>query len=1301
MASTTTVLDPTADDHHSLQLDSLPLIDLNLLSQSELYSLSLCSSSSSSHAHRRCDDDVLIPKIDRSVFNESAGSRKQTYSRLRLAPRNSQFASSSSARSAASSSPSFTRQTTTIAALEPLDQENVQIIGLLKQLFASKTHDDLVPVRVEYNDDSSVLHQPFNNNVVHSIPIDVVVFDNTSQKKRKRGRPRKDANLAVENFYSNGSSTREVPVELASSNAVFYDSPKEIVDGGGPAKRKRGRPRKDEKRAVEGSITAGRVEVVKEEGLVDVNRNGGAVDLVSLGNMEDPFGKELRKRTEVLETEAELLGFLGGLEGEWVTKKKKIVQASQFGDALPRDWKIMLSVERREGRVYLFCRRYISPNGQQFLSCKEVSSYLLAYVGFQDASQSKPGHGDSDSQIVSKTGSEYDANFQFQNDKDAIELISCSPVLITSVSTDEEKQATLSKTRNPEEVQNFDLLKCHICMMTFNEKNGLLHHLSSHEGTANRCNRHFSVYEGVIVKDEKYECQFCHKIFDEWIQYNGHIGVHVKSNEVLEGLSNKQKSSDPVLNVDSLTSLKMQESIGTEKEKTLNSEASFKLSSGFADSELKEDADTRACTDGENHGLVSYSHNEVALNSSKDEKDKKYCEIQDKVCNMTNHNLGKLDEAVEVSVCGSSNWVAALASNNENENNCEFSNKANAVNCISNEISGGLLASVDKEDKCSKKDIEHGQITSRVEDNVDEFENYNSISGDSGPEDVYSNVKRQSIYQGFSSIPSGNEQSCGSVKDGNGNPNSILLKSVQVRGSEIDICSSSSDKQTCVVGNNVNNVGAIGNGGNHVGANVNAASIGETDRILGGCYCIPTLNKPGCVAEDFAKNPNCMRERPLEEQSFESDESTPVIVDKSVVVDNVIKSSIGTINGTKVADAKNSKNSKCIAFGTKDTEIDANIIPDMEQEGTFKGCSLVLSSNANEHASVLKDNVICNSKTEELKWNIVSPESHLPSCSGCGQSYDLVNNMNNRSSHLIQEHINNEVKSSCNNEELHDFGSCNTGIDVNTVTGNVAGRRSSEGFSPVISGNIQTISIATTVPGVCIGTLEELNLKRGSEIDFIGPSGSEQIDATEKKITMVHSRTLSNQPTPEDLEKSRNDDQMTVLGNISQPSGEIMSELICRTDEQNVQRSRSAGTSSALMQVSGSFPNFDILSDKGANGDFSNNESFESTSGLEGPRLGSIRPSKYNFLTLQGSSQSNESKVLSDDAEMGKSCDSYFWLEKEARPQTASRIQTVTVCAWCGEECHHEAVNPEKHSGSVGLVCATCQFKFSSQFNPL
>ncbi|KAG5531523.1 hypothetical protein RHGRI_026213 [Rhododendron griersonianum] len=78
-----------------------------------------------------------------SVFNESIGSCKQTYSRLCLTPRKS-----------LSSSSSLPRRTPADDNIDPERTENHQIIGLLKQLFAPKTSgdDDLVPIRVEYSE---------------------------------------------------------------------------------------------------------------------------------------------------------------------------------------------------------------------------------------------------------------------------------------------------------------------------------------------------------------------------------------------------------------------------------------------------------------------------------------------------------------------------------------------------------------------------------------------------------------------------------------------------------------------------------------------------------------------------------------------------------------------------------------------------------------------------------------------------------------------------------------------------------------------------------------------------------------------------------------------------------------------------------------------------------------------------------------------------------------------------------------------------------------------------------------------
>ncbi|PQP94812.1 uncharacterized protein Pyn_03861 [Prunus yedoensis var. nudiflora] len=77
------------------------------------------------------------------------------------------------------------------------------------------------------------------------------------------------------------------------------------------------------------------------------------------------------------------------LGGQWGSrrKKRKIVDANEFGDALPVGWKLLLGLKRKEGRAWIYCRRFISPTGQQFLSCKEVSSFLHSFFGFNNVRQ--------------------------------------------------------------------------------------------------------------------------------------------------------------------------------------------------------------------------------------------------------------------------------------------------------------------------------------------------------------------------------------------------------------------------------------------------------------------------------------------------------------------------------------------------------------------------------------------------------------------------------------------------------------------------------------------------------------------------------------------------------------------------------------------------------------------------------------------------------------------------------------------------------------------------------------------------
>lgn len=118
-------------------------------------------------------------------------------------------------------------------------------------------------------------------------------------------------------------------------------------------KRKRGR---------KPNVQAANSEEERERGLEIVNKNGVAVDLVALGGLEDPYAEELKRRTEGMAgSEEALLGFMRDLGGQWCSRrrKRKIVDASIFGDVLPVGWKLLLGLKRKEGRASVYCRRYI------------------------------------------------------------------------------------------------------------------------------------------------------------------------------------------------------------------------------------------------------------------------------------------------------------------------------------------------------------------------------------------------------------------------------------------------------------------------------------------------------------------------------------------------------------------------------------------------------------------------------------------------------------------------------------------------------------------------------------------------------------------------------------------------------------------------------------------------------------------------------------------------------------------------------------------------------------------------------
>ncbi|XP_020551480.1 uncharacterized protein LOC105169237 isoform X2 [Sesamum indicum] len=440
-AAATPSAPPPLPGSHGIRVEDWKQIDISQLSQSELQALSLCSDSA---FHVSCTDDVVSPHLDRSLFNESAASRRQTYSRLHHRS-HSRFPGLH---------PSLKPHRHPHSSSDPVSHS---IVHFLKH-YLNGNHNPpppppLPPVSLEEATKSV------------APPAMDLGFPGLQEKlKIKRKRARKNKNLNKKTLLENG-----VGMELQQVNGKG-----EMVD------------------------------------FVELERNG-----------DELYSEDLKRRTVGLETEEGVLGFLWGLEGQWCSrrKKRKYVDAGVFGDALPIGWKLLLGLRRRDYRVSVYCRRYVSPTGQQFISCKEAASFLKSYFGGVDQQKDQKTCSIQQTSVLS-----------FEKTDDVAHDVVADSALGRSSSNVHENDDCLMGIENLPEVQVQDIFECFKCNLTFEEKNLYLQHLFSfHQKTTKRYRFGVPVGEGVIIKDGKYECQFCHKVFQERRSYNGHVGIHVRN----------------------------------------------------------------------------------------------------------------------------------------------------------------------------------------------------------------------------------------------------------------------------------------------------------------------------------------------------------------------------------------------------------------------------------------------------------------------------------------------------------------------------------------------------------------------------------------------------------------------------------------------------------------------------------------------------------------------------------------------------------------------------------------------------
>uniref|UniRef100_A0ACD5ZXS6 Uncharacterized protein n=1 Tax=Avena sativa TaxID=4498 RepID=A0ACD5ZXS6_AVESA len=446
----------------------VPVLDLRLLSQSDLDALA--AASAHAVAPRSCPDaDPLPPlKIDRAVFNESAGSRKQTFSRHRLA---SAAAASSSSPTDLLTSPS---STTRSAGNDP---ENHLIAYHLRRLFA--------------REESSCPPSP--------------------------SAPPPTQTLALR--------------EPSPSRPRSPDPDRETR-----------------------------------------NSMGVSVDLVKLAGLVDPYGEELGRRTAGLMSEPELMGFIGGLGGRWVSQRqrRKYVDAAFFGDHLPNGWKLLLGLKRKDRHAWVHCIRYVSPRGHQFATCREVSMHLMSLLGYPEAvtvsiQYDSPSHLHDDDahvdavgfleQVHSSVDNEnvlpitavaFPSHSSNSNDKEVgnrnpantYQCEKCNltlhdqssyaqhQLLFHERSAKRRRKSTSSKYGDPE-----NTYQCKKCNLTFKDQSSYEEHeLLFHEKSAKRRRKNKSGKYGepIVGKDGNFECPVCHKDFEEQSRYFGHVGAHAR-----------------------------------------------------------------------------------------------------------------------------------------------------------------------------------------------------------------------------------------------------------------------------------------------------------------------------------------------------------------------------------------------------------------------------------------------------------------------------------------------------------------------------------------------------------------------------------------------------------------------------------------------------------------------------------------------------------------------------------------------------------------------------------------------------
>ncbi|KAL2893808.1 Zinc finger and BTB domain-containing protein 20 [Bienertia sinuspersici] len=365
-----------------------------------------------------------------------------------------------------------------------------------------------------------------------------------------------------------------------------------------------------------------------------------------------------------------------------------------------------------------------SPNGRYFVSCKEVSSYLLSLTSL----------GDSKPQSAVQCLEDSVDKFSSENAIDLGSIIEYPSLCVTPQSNDQkslqkstsqcivhDKQLTSFTNAHSGELQASSALKCHKCSTPFGGKDELLNHLlSCHKRKRRKSGA--PIEDDIMMKDGKYECQFCSKVFHERSSYFGHVGIHVKnyvkSIGGSQGLTVTSKQNFSALSCAEVPAtvsagevLVTVSEIGRDVE--MNGDPIASAPNTLASNELNlNSAETKpeAGCEAETHighGVVDQSHFSLhaeLINGAQQNNNISAVESSckhDGTAHTTDNNVKEVEEAVDRSAmkpdsCSGSEHVY----NSDNNDLCEDLGAINTGECLGSEISKSSAELVESDEIC-------------------------------------------------------------------------------------------------------------------------------------------------------------------------------------------------------------------------------------------------------------------------------------------------------------------------------------------------------------------------------------------------------------------------------------------------------------------------------------------------------------------------------------------------------------------------------------------------------------------------